>query len=375
MATLNPEFSTKIQRFGAVNINACYNCGNCTAICPLSEPDNSFPRKMLRVSVLGLEDKLAASTEPWLCYYCGECSETCPRDANPGELMMSLRRYLTSLYDWTGISGKFYSSKWLQIGAAALVSVITLVLFVIFGGPMITDAAYVKLNSFAPVNVIKTIDFCLVVFVSFMIISYLLNMYFKILGSHKELKIPLVLYFKEFWLLIVHFASQWRFSKCSDRKYWFVHWLVMTGYVMMFGLIVVFLRWFQTEDIYPWYHAQRLLGYYATAVLLFGSVYFIIGRIRKNKESHKYSHHSDWLFIILLFLIALTGILIHIFRYFNMPLSTYYMYALHLAAYAPWVLIVIPFSKWTHLVFRPVAIYMESVRQSALRIQKEGDGA
>ena len=371
MSKLNPDFSAKIDRFGAVNMTACYNCGNCTAICPLSDESNSFPRKMVRVCVLGLEDKITASPDPWLCYYCGECSETCPRDANPGELMMSLRRYLTSKYDWTGISEKFYNSKILQIGAAVFLSVVTMLLFFLFAGPMVTDTEQVKLNTFAPAEVIKKIDLGLVIFISAMLISYLLRMYVKIMRSDNRLKIPFVLYIKEFRLLIVHFVSQWRFSKCSDRKYWFTHWLVVLGYVTMFVLIVVFLTWFQTDEIYPWYHAQRLLGYFATAVLLFGSVYFIVGRIRKNKESHKYSHHSDWLFIILLFLIALTGILIHIFRYLNMPLATYYMYVIHLMAYAPWALVVIPFSKWTHLAFRPLAIYFASLKSAAAARQQK----
>jgi len=196
-------------------------------------------------------------------------------------------------------------------------------------------------------------------------------MYLKVMRSDKTLKIPFALYIKQLWTLIVHFASQWRFSKCNDRKYWLFHWLVVTGYIMMFVLIVIFLKWFQTDEIYPWYHGQRLLGYYATAVLLLGSGYFIFGRMRKNRESHKYSHHSDWLFIILLFLIALSGILIHIFRYLDMPLATYYMYVLHLMVYAPWALVVIPFSKWTHLAFRPVAIYFDSVKKAALAQQKK----
>ena len=62
---------------------------------------------------LGLEDKLKGSLEPWLCYYCGECSEQCPKEAEPGETMMSLRRWLTSRYDFTGISRLFYRSwRW-----------------------------------------------------------------------------------------------------------------------------------------------------------------------------------------------------------------------------------------------------------------------
>ena len=45
---------------------------------------------MLRASVLGLNDRIISSSDPWLCYYCGECNETCPKEANPGELMIEV---------------------------------------------------------------------------------------------------------------------------------------------------------------------------------------------------------------------------------------------------------------------------------------------
>ena len=91
MANINPDFAIELKKYGSVNFNACYNCGTCTAVCSLSTEEDSFPREMVRYSVLGLEDEIQASLKPWLCYYCGECSESCPRTANPGELMMALR--------------------------------------------------------------------------------------------------------------------------------------------------------------------------------------------------------------------------------------------------------------------------------------------
>ena len=138
MAKINPEFSDTLKEFGAFDLNACYNCGTCTAICSLSDEENSFPRKMVRYSVLGLENEIQASTDPWMCYYCGECSTSCPREAEPGELMMSLRRYLTSAYDWTGLSGKFYTSKIWELTAIGILSALILMLFVFFHGPMTT---------------------------------------------------------------------------------------------------------------------------------------------------------------------------------------------------------------------------------------------
>lgn len=101
MTRVNPEFATELIKYGVGDFNACFNCGNCTATCSLSTNDSSFPREMIRYTTLGLQDEIRSSLKPWECYYCGECSKECPRQANPGELMMSLRRWLTAQYDWT----------------------------------------------------------------------------------------------------------------------------------------------------------------------------------------------------------------------------------------------------------------------------------
>ena len=33
-----------MKRYGAFDIDACFNCGNCTAVCPLSEDSTSPSR-------------------------------------------------------------------------------------------------------------------------------------------------------------------------------------------------------------------------------------------------------------------------------------------------------------------------------------------
>lgn len=386
MYRINPEFSTELSKYGAVDLNACYNCGNCTAICPLSEEDNSFPRKMVRASVLGIEDKIENSLDPWLCYYCGDCSTTCPREANPGELMMSLRRYLTTVYDWTGLAGKFYKSLIWEFGAIIFLAAVILVLFIIYHGPMTTELTAeggVKLNTFAPVKWVHLGDWIMAGLLSFFLLSNAFNMYLKIIVKDKDVKIPFKLYFTELWSLIFNFASQWRFSDCETKaksfwqnfregkySYWLTHWLLMSGYIILFTMIVGFLNWFQTDNIYAWWHPQRLLGYYATFGLLFGTVYFTIGRIKKIKENNKYSHITDWTFLVLLFLTTLTGILVHIFRINGLPMITYYMYVAHLMILFPMLMIEVPFSKWSHLAYRPLAIYFANVKKAALKLQK-----
>ncbi len=377
MARINPDFAKELKEYGAFDFNACYNCGTCTAVCSLSDEENSFPRKMVRLSVLGLEDELQSSVDPWLCYYCGECSTTCPQQTDPGELMMSLRRYLTAKYDWTGLAGKLYTSKVWEFGAIIFLAAVILVLFVFFHGPMTTELTAdggVKLNTFAPWRQIEIGDWIMAALLSFFLLSNIFNMYLKIVRSRKDIKIPFKLYFTELWALILHFATQLQFSKCdtelSGKKYefstyWIIHLFLMTSYVIMLIMIMVFLPWFQTDNIYEWWHPQRLLGYYATIGLTVGIVYFFVERIKKTSEKSKHSHVTDWTFLALLFLTTITGILVHFFRIYGLPYATYYMYVFHLMVLFPMLMIEVPFSKWSHLAYRPFAIYFNNVLKAA----------
>ncbi len=376
MTKINPEFSKKIKKYGAFDQNACFNCGNCTAICTLSDEDNSFPRKMVRASVLGLEEKIELSLDPWLCYYCGECSETCPKEANPGELMMSLRRYLTSVYDWTGLSRLFYTSEKFEIFSIFILAASILALFLGFSTipeetQRLTAEGGVALNKFAPVHLIHLADFIMAGLLTFFLLSNVFNMYLKVIIKDKSVKIPFSLYFKELWHLIWNFISQARLSKCDLKSFWYFHFFLVTGYLSLFTMIVLFLPWFQTDVINPWWHPQRLLGYYATLALLAGIIYFFVQRVRKAHQTSKFSHFSDWTFLILLFLTTGSGILVHFFRIYGLAMPTYYMYVFHLMVLFPMLMIEVPFSKWSHLAYRPLAIYFSQIKRSALKLGKD----
>ncbi|MCK9423057.1 MAG: 4Fe-4S dicluster domain-containing protein [Bacteroidales bacterium] len=370
---VNPDLRNELIQFGIGDWNACYHCGTCTAICPLSEEGFLFPRKKIRLMQMGLQGPLESSVEPWLCYYCGDCTKTCPRDANPGELMMSLRRYLTSTYDWTGLSKKFYTSKIWELAwilfFAALVIISFLVILPSFGYKFTTELTAeggVKLNSFAPIPIIEAFDWIMAIIVATLLISNILRMYYKIIWKNSTTKVSLWVHIREFWLLIFNFAVQPKFSKCDDKRYWGAHWFLMSGYTIMFIVIVVFLPWFQTEKILPVWDPQRWLGYYATFGLLFGLVIAIFGRLKKKDIKFRFSHVSDWLFLVMLTLTVITGIFIHIFRINGMPMATYVSYITHMAVLVPMILIEVPFSKWSHLAYRPFAVYFTQLKKNAV---------
>jgi Na+-translocating ferredoxin:NAD+ oxidoreductase RnfA subunit len=86
---------------------------------------------------------------------------------------------------------------------------------------------------------------------------------------------------------------------------------------------------------------------------------------------HRFSHLSDWLFPILLFLTALTGILVNIFRLSNLPMATYVTYVVHMAIAVPMLVVEVPFGKWSHLLYRPLGIFVAAVQKKALESASE----
>jgi ferredoxin len=361
---VNPDLAKDLARFGAKDLMTCFNCGNCTAVCPMSEGGTVFPRKIVRYAQVGLEDRLKGSLEPWLCYYCGECSATCPRNAEPGETMMAARRWLTAAYDWTGLGRKFYTSLGWEIGSILVVGALVALGFILFHGPVVTD--HVALNTFAPVPVIHGLDTLMAAGLTFFLLTNLYRMHRWVMGGDAPVKAPFSLYVTEAWRLGRHFLTQERFNKCGDnRPRWINHLLLVSGYMLMMVMIVLFLPWFQTDNIYPITNPQRWLGYYATLAILYGTGAVMIGRVLKNSQIHRFSHLSDWIFPILLALGAITGILIHAFRYWDLPMATYVIYVIHMALMVPMLVLEVPFGKWAHMAYRPFAIYLQAVKEKA----------
>ena len=365
MATrVDPSLMYELKDYGAAEIEKCFNCGNCTAICPLAEDNYPFPRKTIREIQLGLKDRMAQNLDPWLCYYCGNCSETCPKGAEPGETMMAARRWLTAQYDWTGLSKKLYTSKAWSIGALIVGAIIVLLLAFVLHGPLVTQQ--VELNTFADVHMMHTADLILAAVLGFFLLSNLYRMYsLNFLKGDRAQRPPLSIFITEAWTLVLHTVTQKRFAECEGRRRWISHLILVFGYGTMFVLIVLFLTWFQTDEIYPLTHPQRLIGYVAALAIIYGAGEALIGRITKKHQMHQYSHISDWLFPILLILLSVSGLMVSGFRLSGLPILTYYTYVGHLVVMMMLYICIGPMGKWAHLLYRPFAIYFQAVKERA----------
>lgn len=347
MATINPAFGKELQKYGSVNFNACYNCGNCTAVCSLSTTENSFPRNMVRLSALGLEEEIQASLKPWECYYCGECTTYCPQEANPGELMMSLRRYLTAKYDWTGLSGLLYKSLPVSIAAFVLVFV-GVMAFALSVGFELETLLHVG-HQFEMIA-IGTIGMVI-------LLPNIIRMWNYTIRK-PGVKVPAKKYMSSMGELFVHMFTQKRALGCDDnQKRWFEHLILVFGYLALL-FTTVFLDWFSTESLFV-----HVFGYIVSTVVFVVTIDFVSGRMKKNREVNKHSQPSDWFFVIWLFLMGFTAFVVRLFIDFDWLESNKWLYIVHFTVLAQWALLIVPFGKWTHFLYRSFAMYFAKLKE------------
>ena len=369
----------ELKHYGAINPEACINCGNCTAICPLTTSEHPFPRRTIRQVQMGLRDQLKGSLDPWLCYYCGECSTTCPHGAEPAETMMAGRRWLIAQYDGSGQAKKLYTSEKkvaMTIFRTSLLPLILLIAYHLITGGSKINTQQVVLNDFAPVLWVWVIVLLHFVVLGYHLVRNSLTMMRLSMGPDTNpLSLPLGAYVEGIKQFVVHLFSQHRWWDTCEREThkaqylrWTKHLLLMTGYGLMLILIVPMLWWFQTDEIYPFYHPQRWLGYYATLILLYTSVEIISSRIQKKEEIHRFSHPSDWLFPSFLLVGAITGILVHIFRYMGLPWPTYIIYTFHAMVMVAMLDTEVGIGKWTHLIYRPLAMSIEAMKHKTTEV-------
>jgi ferredoxin len=364
LTRLNPHLASEVQKLGGTKLARCYNCGTCTAICPITQEGAEFPRSLIRYAILGAEDKLVSSARPWLCYYCGDCAKECPRDADPAEFMMALRRYLTCKYDWTGFSSLLYRSEMVEFLAIIALASITGLLIYFFHGPLVLSET--ELATFAPLGVVEAGDLVIFAILTFLISTNIFRMYrFIVLsGDAKREPISIKTHIVELVrTLPIHFITQKKLGGCSDKKYWVYHLIFFGGYVTSFVLFMFLIRYTQTNMPFLFFDPLSIAGIAATAALLFAATVTIYGRIKKSRPVWKYSHPTDWMFIVLLILTVATGVLTGVFRSVGMPLATYLTYSLHLMVVAPFLILEVPFAKWSHLAYRPFAIYFARLRE------------
>jgi len=85
------QFVKEVERLSGQRLTNCYQCGKCTAGCPLAFSMDLMPHQVIRLIQLGLREEALDNRAVWLCSTCATCSTRCPRNVDLAGLMDALR--------------------------------------------------------------------------------------------------------------------------------------------------------------------------------------------------------------------------------------------------------------------------------------------
>lgn len=90
-ASENATDSVLTQVLAPTNWMDCYQCGKCTAGCPVAAAVDMVPNQIVRALQLGNFEKAMASGAIWACVSCQTCSTRCPQSVDCAGIMDVLR--------------------------------------------------------------------------------------------------------------------------------------------------------------------------------------------------------------------------------------------------------------------------------------------
>ncbi|MDG7007421.1 MAG: 4Fe-4S dicluster domain-containing protein [Nitrososphaerota archaeon] len=364
----DPTLVKRLKKFGAFEVDACFDCGNCTALCPLSVGKTAFPRRMITYAQQGLEGKLLGTPDMWLCDYCGECTKTCPRQAEPSEFMMAARRFAVSKYTPTKISELMFTSRAFVLLFMAVAALLPIGIFAAL--PIPTGTGATNMFSFVPEGWIHYAGIAVGAAIGLAALAGVVRMYRRVseglegdgqkappLGTWLRQLVPTV--FKESLL-------QSRSEECPSEKTtkdrvtgrWITHMMIFWGFVGL--LLSTTLRYIVVPTngaVVPLYEPVRLLGTVSGVLLTYGTLAMMVKRLRKSEISTRRTQFTDWVFLALLFLTGLSGFVLEASSYGTSGTLIDYALAAHLIAVFE-LLVMAPFTKFAHVIYRPVAIWM-----------------
>jgi heterodisulfide reductase subunit C len=90
---IDPNFKFEVAKMpGGESIKYCFQCGKCTATCPIRRFDKEYtPRLIIRATLLGLKDIVLSSDVIWLCATCYSCTERCPQGVKLTNIIRAIR--------------------------------------------------------------------------------------------------------------------------------------------------------------------------------------------------------------------------------------------------------------------------------------------
>jgi heterodisulfide reductase subunit C len=87
----SPTLTAHLRATTGVNVAACYQCGKCSAGCPMAVETTLRPHDVMRLAATQQRERLLAAESLWLCLTCEACTVHCPNGCDPARVIDALR--------------------------------------------------------------------------------------------------------------------------------------------------------------------------------------------------------------------------------------------------------------------------------------------
>ncbi len=365
---LNPdlEFIRDLKLSGGATLKKCYQCATCSVVCNLAPRSHPFPRKEMMLAQWGLKEQLLSDPDIWLCHQCGDCSTYCPRQAKPGDVLSAVRAMAFRHYAFPAFMGKALARP------AALPLLFLLPLLILLGvlfGSSGNDLAYlfeisgeVDYARAFPHGILEMIFIGGNVLIFAFAAVGLARFWKGLKAHHPEINtrfIPAMI------ATILEVVVHKKFAECgANRSRFWGHLLVFYGFIgaMATAGLALFATVILRDLGSPVYltspidlpHPIKILGVVSGIAIVAGGILLILRRWIGKDDAGTSAYH-DWLFLITLFLVGITGMFAWILRVAEIPVLGYIDYYLHLVLVF-FLLWYAPYSKFAHMFYRALAL-------------------
>jgi nitrate reductase gamma subunit len=118
----------------------------------------------------------------------------------------------------------------------------------------------------------------------------------------------------------------------------------------------------QTGAWVPIWNPIRLLGTVTGMFLIYGTTASIVKRLSKTDRATDHATVADWAFLIMMWLSGASGFALELALYLSSsPWWGYWMLLLHVSVAMELVLL-LPFTKFAHVIYRTVALYIGALK-------------
>ena len=90
--TMDVDFVRKVEALSGTSVRRCFQCGKCSAGCPMATFMEHPPNRVVRLLQLGQWQRILAGRSIWYCASCETCSTRCPNKVDLADIMDALRK-------------------------------------------------------------------------------------------------------------------------------------------------------------------------------------------------------------------------------------------------------------------------------------------